>query len=178
PSGPEPAELRRSLLESRARRRAYDGAPPGIPHAIDEQSTASCLACHERGARIGDRLAPAMSHGPRPSCTQCHAPVHAVDSLPSNGFVGLPSPGPGRRAWPGAPPTVPHAVDLRGKCESCHGPTGLAGIRTPHPGRRSCTQCHVPELGGPARWGPDRVTRRPRTPRPRRRRRQATPELR
>jgi cytochrome c-type protein NapB len=30
---------------------------------------------------------------------------------------------------------------------SCHGPNGLFGLRTPHPDRQSCFQCHVPEAG-------------------------------
>jgi len=33
---------------------------------------------------------------------------------------------------------------MREDCMSCHGPQGLFGLRTPHPDRPSCLQCHVP----------------------------------
>jgi cytochrome c-type protein NapB len=33
---------------------------------------------------------------------------------------------------------------MRDDCMSCHGPQGLFGLRTPHPDRQSCLQCHVP----------------------------------
>jgi cytochrome c-type protein NapB len=59
-----------------------------------------------------------------------------------------------RRAYPGAPPVIPHPVDEReafGKaCLSCHGSGGWAprfeayAPVTPHPEMISCRQCHVP----------------------------------
>ncbi|MBK6532709.1 MAG: hypothetical protein IPF99_24875 [Deltaproteobacteria bacterium] len=32
---------------------------------------------------------------------------------------------------------------MRGRCESCHGVLSQ-GIRSTHPWRESCTQCHAP----------------------------------
>jgi cytochrome c-type protein NapB len=64
--------------------------------------------------------------------------------LTENEFVGTKAPLKGTRAWPQAPPTMPHRTLMREDCLSCHGPQGLFGLRTPHPDRRSCTQCHVP----------------------------------
>jgi cytochrome c-type protein NapB len=46
---------------------------------------------------------------------------------------------------PGAPPPIPHSPDMRGNCVACHaGPGAVAEIRTPHPERANCRQCHVP----------------------------------
>ena len=152
-----PAE-RAAAVAARLARRAFDGAPPVVPHVIDERSAAACLDCHGSGVAVGERLAPRSSHHPRANCTQCHVPgvrrPHDDGALPENAFVGKASAGKGPRAWLGAPPTIPHPTFMREQCASCHGPGGLAGLRTPHPQRGSCEQCHVPaaELspsGGP-----------------------------
>jgi cytochrome c-type protein NapB len=160
-------------VAARATRRAYAGAPPTIPHPIQQQSAASCLACHEAGVKIGEKVAPRMGHAPYASCTQCHVTsieprpwrvgVTARDGgegrlLAVNTFAGLPSFGRGDRAHPGAPPTVPHPTLMRARCETCHGPEGLLGLRTPHPYRQSCSQCHAPSarLDQRVAWEPVR----------------------
>jgi cytochrome c-type protein NapB len=80
----------------------------------------------------------------------CHVvasdPRPAVEhsKRPGNTFIGLASAGVGKRAWPGAPPTMPHRLWMRDQCASCHGPAGHAGSATSHPARQSCHQCHVP----------------------------------
>lgn len=148
-------ESERALaLQERAGRRAYDGAPPVVPHPVAQDSAASCLACHESGMVVKDKVASKISHPPYTSCTQCHVPavgtriplteVALLDPIAENSFVGIEAPLKGSRAWPLAPPTVPHSTLMRSDCLSCHGPQGLFGLRTPHPDRRSCTQCHVP----------------------------------
>ena len=63
---------REAALVKRATNRAYDGAPPTIPHPVDQHATPACLACHEHGARVGQWIAPVMSHGRHDSCLQCH----------------------------------------------------------------------------------------------------------
>ncbi|MDP3275344.1 MAG: hypothetical protein Q8Q09_09135 [Deltaproteobacteria bacterium] len=138
-------------LAARALRRAYAGAPPTIPHGIDDIAVPACLTCHERGMQVGQRVASAMPHPRYDSCTQCHA--QALPSVPrmdlplgaaasaENSFVGLEEQR-GTRAWIGAPPTVPHRTAMRSQCESCHGVLG-AGIRSTHPWRQSCRQCHA-----------------------------------
>lgn len=145
----ESDEDRARVIAERAKLRAYDGAPPSIPHAVTQQ-TMDCVACHVGGAAIGEKLAPRMSHAMRASCTQCHVPMGdpragqpPIDQ-PQNDFVGLAAPLRGERAWPGAPPTIPHTTSMRSECNSCHGPSGRVGLRTPHPVRTSCTQCHTP----------------------------------
>jgi nitrate reductase (cytochrome), electron transfer subunit len=147
-------QLRALAREQRALRRAYDGAPPLVPHPITQDSAASCLACHGPGLVVKDRTASKISHEHFTSCTQCHVSsvglqIPTGDNLllqpmTENQFVGFQAPLKGTRAWPDAPPTVPHSTLMRSDCISCHGPNGLPGLRTPHPERHSCTQCHVP----------------------------------
>ncbi len=143
-------------VKRRAGRRAFDGAPPVVPHPVDATSSANCRVCHAEGLVVRDVVAPRMSHPEMGNCTQCHVPsgggVPGVASewslaLAANDFVGKASVGRGSRAWPGAPPTIPHATWMRENCSSCHGTTGLAGLRTSHPERALCTQCHVPDGG-------------------------------
>jgi cytochrome c-type protein NapB len=136
-------------LAHRAARRAYDGAPPVVPHAVDAQSAANCLACHRDGLFVGDRLAPPMSHAHYQNCTQCHvaaAPPELFADVETvlNDFIGVDRAGPGERAWPGAPPTIPHTTWMRENCASCHGLVARPGIRTTHPWRANCMQCHAP----------------------------------
>jgi nitrate reductase (cytochrome), electron transfer subunit len=136
-------------LADRAARRAYEGAPPTIPHEVEQLAVGACLTCHERGASIVGRIAPAISHERYQSCLQCHVVERDPRGFgeappPANAFVGLSAPGPGDRAWPGAPPTIPHPTTMRSECGSCHGPAGAAPLRTTHPERYSCEQCHAP----------------------------------
>jgi len=46
--------------------RAFEGAPPLIPHEIEDET--GCLECH----RLGDNDAPITSHPERVNCVQCH----------------------------------------------------------------------------------------------------------
>jgi len=140
---------RERVIAERAELRAYDGAPPLVPHAVTQQHM-DCAACHLGGAAIGDKIAPRMSHAVYASCTQCHVPkddprpAQLPVTQPGNSFVGLAAPMRGERAWVGAPPTIPHTTTMRSECNSCHGPAGKVGLRTPHAVRTSCTQCHTP----------------------------------
>ncbi len=142
---------RSDALTQRAAIRAYDGAPPVVPHAIDQRNPASCVACHGQGLRLGDVVAPRMSHGILNNCTQCHAEsknsgvaFEPRPKLGDNTFVGRDAPGPGQRAWQGAPPTIPHSTWMRQNCSSCHGPQSEISLQTSHPWRTNCTQCHAP----------------------------------
>ena len=149
PVPPQTAGQRTAVLADRASRRAYDGAPPTIPHAIRQSGAFECLACHEHGAVVDGQLAPRMSHERHDNCTQCHAPPSGLRAPPppplaQNTFVGLPAASSGARAWPGAPPVTPHPIAMRVVCTSCHGVAGSLGMRSTHPWRESCTQCHAP----------------------------------
>jgi cytochrome c-type protein NapB len=143
------------ILATRAERRAYNGAPPTVPHPIDQSASFSCLACHGQPTRIGGRDVPQLSHPAYTSCIQCHAPQNGPGSqlacppaplatpVLANTFAGLPPPAGGTRAHPSAPPTMPHTTQMRQNCLSCHGPGGSSAIKTPHPQQSSCLQCHA-----------------------------------
>ncbi len=145
-SPPNPADKRDSLA-ARAERRAFNGAPPVIPHPIDQRSPASCLACHADGLVVGDRVAPKVPHERFESCTQCHVESRSApfepELLAENSFDGIAAPLEGSRAYAGAPPVLPHTTWMRDDCRSCHGPLGLPGMRCSHPERLSCRQCHA-----------------------------------
>jgi len=163
-AAPSAAE-RATAIAERSRIRAYAGAPPTIPHAIDERGLPGCLSCHGKGAVAAGRMAPMMSHEVMQNCVQCHVPglprEGLKESLPvENAFVGL-APSPGQRAWAGAPPMMPHPSFMRERCNSCHGVGAWAGLRTPHLDRSNCQQCHAPSalwdqfgsVGGPEGLG-------------------------
>ena len=145
------AQAKAQSLASRSDRRAFSGAPPVVPHTINQKSDASCLLCHGQGKAVGSISAPKISHQRLISCTQCHVentnpvlpPPVPGSQLASNSFVGVASAMQGARIAIGAPPTIPHATWMRKDCTSCHGPGGKAGIRTSHSWRNSCLQCHA-----------------------------------
>lgn len=141
-------EEKLAALHERAQNRAFNGAPPTVPHAIDHRSDASCVACHQTGVVTASLRIPRMSHAFLANCTQCHVesqPRHLPAELfRENLFAGLPAPTAGPRAFPGAPPQIPHTTWMRSDCMSCHGYEGKHGIRTTHPWRSNCLQCHTP----------------------------------
>ena len=146
--GPLTAEA----LRARRALRAFEGAPPTIPHPISQGGAAECLACHEHGFQLGSKLARPMPHERYDSCTQCHvaseAPFTKISASDAASVVNEFSAGPtsafGPRAYVGAPPLIPHTTWMRESCLACHGDAGRAGLRTRHPERQSCTQCHAP----------------------------------
>lgn len=148
---PITAAEKQFALEIRAQNRAFNGAPPTIPHPVDQTSAESCMACHGEGIQTKSLRAAKMSHPYYANCMQCHAeknPPHILRpvALQTNSFRGLPAPSGGPRAFPGAPPQVPHSTWMRSDCLSCHGPTGNRGFRTTHPWRQNCLQCHTPSV--------------------------------
>ncbi|MGB7345547.1 MAG: diheme cytochrome c precursor [Pirellulaceae bacterium] len=146
---PSEVDKQQSTL-TRGSRRAFNGAPPVIPHLVENTADSACYACHGKGMRIGDRVANQMSHAFLANCTQCHAPpppkpFSTMDVSVENSFVGLPAPLRGERAFPGAPPTIPHSTWMRESCLACHGnENGWKGLQSTHPWRVNCQQCHAP----------------------------------
>ena len=123
----EPAE-KQLALATRERSRAFNGAPPTIPHPVEQRSTASCMACHGKGFKTRSLRIPRMSHAFLANCTQCHvesSPAHMHASLfRENTFQGLAAPESGPRAFAEAPPMIPHTTWMRNDCMSCHGDAG------------------------------------------------------
>ena len=145
---------------ARAERRAYDGAPPVIAH---EDFGMTCTECHDlQGMEVeGVGFAPPSPHAwPRSSasggtstlgmsalsrCQQCHVFSRTEDEFRANAFAGLRQDlRRGARLNPIAPPTLPHKAFMRENCVACHsGPAAREEIRTDHPTRPRCRQCHV-----------------------------------
>lgn len=141
-------EQKSFALSLRELNRAFNGAPPTIPHPAEQMLPQSCIACHGEGAKTATLSISKMSHQFLANCTQCHVendPQHMQAALfRENSFVGLPAPAEGPRAFEGAPPIIPHSTWMRVDCMSCHGYSGQQGIRTTHPWRKNCQQCHAP----------------------------------
>ena len=155
--------------------RSYPGAPPRVPHGLtsNEFRTNRCNTCHERGGfsqRFG-AYAPVNPHPEWTECLQCHATNLLLVGLPfpqaspNDACRQCHSGGPARfveagldwrpAQWPrvgvrtpGGVPAIPHDLETRGNCLTCHiGPGSVAEIRTTHPERTNCRQCHVaPEV--------------------------------
>ena len=153
PTDPNGARNESSAADTRIRRaqlRAFEGAPPQVPHPVQQRDYPNCSSCHERGLHVQDRWAAAMSHDAMANCLQCH--VVASTPLPGaprarntdgtqNHFVAMAPQTHGARAWPGAPPGIPHSTHMRERCIACHGVAGT-GIGTTHPALQNCVQCH------------------------------------
>ena len=79
------------ILIARINRRAYDGAPPTIPHAINYRDVRSCSVCHSQDSNVlvAGQRAPAMSHPYLANCTQCHAPSEGLAFAVRSGTTGL-----------------------------------------------------------------------------------------
>ena len=152
--------------------RAYPGAPPRIPHGLtpDEFRTGGCNTCHERGGfsqRFGAYV-PITPHPEMGACLQCHVGDGQLMAIalpttdPSARCRQCHTPGAGKwteatldwktLAWPEPatpkpgrePPPILHTFDFRGNCLACHAaPAGVAEIRTAHPERANCRQCHL-----------------------------------
>lgn len=152
--------------------RAYPGAPPRIPHGFtaDEFRTGACNTCHQRGGYSPrfDAYVPVTPHPEMPACLQCHVGRDEVTGVslpsldPSTVCRQCHAPSAARwaealvdwrpMAWPeraepaepGRVPPITHDLFFRGNCLACHsGPSAVSEIRTTHPERANCRQCHV-----------------------------------
>ncbi len=140
----------KSSADARATRRAYDGAPPVIPHI---PFGTSCDGCHKvpEVAVGGVGLAPPSPHqdtkyeGRTVRCKQCHVFGTNRGVFAENSFTGFEQNlDLGARLSLVSPPTIPHHLQLRENCNACHaGPAAREEIRTTHPERTRCRQCHA-----------------------------------
>jgi cytochrome c-type protein NapB len=150
----EVASIKTPALE-RATRRLFDGAPPVIPHP---PMGAACTSCHNReGMRVeGLGFSPPSPHeltagmSALSRCQQCHVFQQTEEPWVGNTFVGLPQDlRQGSRLYEGAPPVMPHSKLMRENCQACHaGEAAREEIRTSHPERFRCMQCHVEQVVG------------------------------
>lgn len=131
--------------------RAFHGAPPSIPHAVNSERDMgdnSCLKCHENGGYVEKYKAytPVTPHPEKINCRQCHVPEKTNSLFKETNFKRGATPVVGiNNALAGSPPVIPHQLQLRENCLACHaGPSAPKEIRVSHPERVNCRQCHVP----------------------------------
>ena len=134
-------------------RRAYSGAPPQIPHPVDADiaQTMNCNVCHEKGGFVPkyNAYTPITPHPEYSNCMQCHVPKVGDDLFVETEWESVATPTLHRPMLPGGPPPIPHTLQLRENCLACHaGPAAPLEIRTTHPERINCRQCHVPSEPG------------------------------
>jgi nitrate reductase cytochrome c-type subunit len=144
------SDIQPASFEVRAQRRAFDGAPPVIPHV---PFGADCVTCHTSTGQAIPTVgaAPANPHlgdprvGALENCRQCHLFVRATTTFQDNTFEGLPQERHNTdRAYPLAPPMTPHPLNMRANCIACHsGPAARPEIVCTHPERANCLQCHL-----------------------------------
>ena len=150
---PEREGAFKTTAADRAERRLFDGAPPVIPH---ENQGMACVACHNQEGMAVDGLgfAPPSPHEETAGlsevawCQQCHVFSNDVEPFVANDFAGLRQDlRRGERLNDLAPPVIPHKVFMRENCQACHaGPAAREEIRTEHPERLQCSQCHVEQV--------------------------------
>lgn len=176
----DPATPRRSAnprtLHAFRTRRAYPGAPPRIPHGLtaEEFQTTTCNSCHERGGfsprfgayvpvtphpeleaclqcHVGDDEVTGValpSHDPNTICRQCHDPSGLARGVAAMDWLTSAWPRLAPRTADQPPQPIPHDLQLRSNCVACHvGPGAVAEIRTTHPDRANCRQCHLAANG-------------------------------
>lgn len=131
--------------------RAYHGAPPSIPHPVKEERSMgenTCLQCHQNGGFTAkfNAYAPVTPHPEMVNCRQCHVAQLTQSTFKGTNFKKPSMPDVGvNNALVGSPPAIPHQIQMRENCLSCHaGPSAPKEIRVTHPERINCRQCHVP----------------------------------
>lgn len=129
--------------------RAYSGAPPEIPHEVEltgnEKPGEPCLGCHRNGgyAVTFKAFTPTTPHPELVNCLQCHAEQNATGTFRATTWT-KPTADRGMRWLSGSPPVTPHGLLMRENCLGCHaGPGAVRELRTTHPERGNCLQCHV-----------------------------------
>lgn len=123
--------------------------PPVIPHDTTDSFNLKmnrCLSCHREGSYTPNlgKHAPKTPHPEYTHCNQCHLPQADTKLFVENGAELYHYPKKGS-ALPMGPPRVPHDFQNKSNCRACHtGPSAVKELRTSHPERIHCRQCHVP----------------------------------
>ncbi|WP_282164828.1 cytochrome C [Cellulophaga baltica] len=134
--------------------RAYPGAPPSIPHPVAKERSFggnTCIQCHQNGGFVAkfDAYAPITPHPEMVNCRQCHVTKNTNTTFKDFNFSKPKPPEVGlgaNNALVGSPPMIPHQLQMRESCISCHGgPSAPKEIRVSHPERINCRQCHLPK---------------------------------
>ncbi|MEE4241742.1 MAG: hypothetical protein V2I36_09750 [Desulfopila sp.] len=130
--------------------RQYPGAPPRVPHPVEpsfSDKAPNCLSCHGSGGFSPEhgKFIPVTPHPEKESCRQCHVPQPDTDNtFVKHDWQSISPPRLGVSALGGSPPVIPHSLQLRENCISCHtGPGAVVEIRVEHAARGNCRQCHM-----------------------------------
>lgn len=135
-------------LEEYYQNRAILNGPPVIPHVVDEYYAVpmnKCLSCHLHGSYVPtfQKYAPQTPHPELSHCRQCHMADNKVERFKKNNFQVFKLEKVGS-LFPKGPPVIPHDFQMRTNCLGCHsGPSSPKEIRTTHPERIHCRQCHM-----------------------------------
>lgn len=141
-------------LDTYYKNRAYPGAPPSIPHPVAERSLGAddCIQCHGTGGFVQkyNAYAPVTPHPELINCRQCHVLKNTNRTFTAFSYSKPQPPKVGKGAnneLYGSPPMMPHELQMRENCISCHaGPSAPVEIRVSHPERINCRQCHLPKV--------------------------------
>ncbi|MCY2966040.1 MAG: hypothetical protein NT069_20820 [Planctomycetota bacterium] len=78
-------------------------------------------------------------------CRQCHVFAGTSELFQESTFVGFTGADlRGDRAYPAAPPLIPHAIFMREDCVTCHaGVAARLELVCQHSERTNCRQCHI-----------------------------------
>ncbi len=120
------------------------GGPPQIPHA--KEGHTDCLSCHEKGLNGAPKFPPDHTGRTNEMCTGCH------QFKPGAPTTGGATPAP-TGAAAGTPPAIPHTLEGRDQCLTCHqaGVGGAPKVPADHAGRTNdqCRTCHQPAVVAP-----------------------------
>ena len=139
--------------------RFYEGAPPVVPHPIEEYGRDDCLACHLDGDAVDEttgRAAQVTPHPEQTNCRQCHVARLTNDVFVANLGEGLRPRTVEAPANPVGPPYIPHRLQDREDCRACHLGQAAADVIVPaHGDRANCRQCHLQLLQAAAPFTPE-----------------------
>lgn len=147
--GISPKGVSERNLDSYYKNRKIISGPPIVPHDIKDTFNLKmnrCLSCHLEGSfspNLG-KYAPKTPHPEFSHCNQCHLPQKTNSLFKENNVASYSFKRIGALLALG-PPRIPHDFQNRSNCVSCHaGPSAPKEIRTDHPDRIHCRQCHMP----------------------------------
>ncbi len=108
---------------------AQDDTPPPIPHKLEKRG--NCLSCHKEGKLKSPKIPEDHTDRANDVCQDCHQPVGAAGAPQAN-----------------TPPPIPHTLEKRDDCLSCHKQGKLKSPKIPdnHADRANevCRDCHRP----------------------------------
>jgi cytochrome c-type protein NapB len=148
-------ENHQRTLDAYYKNRAFPGAPPSIPHPVAKERSFggnTCIQCHQNGGFVEkfNAYAPIAPHPEMVNCRQCHVTKNTNTTFKGFDFSKAQPTKVGEganNALPGSPPMIPHQLQMRENCISCHaGPSAPKEIRVTHPERVNCIQCHVSKM--------------------------------